>query len=179
MGKDDNTLLIIGGVLVGAVLIFKWDEVQAFLKEHLNFDFGSLKDPFGDQSSSGSCKPVSEADYLKYYSNRVGEELDKYKDDAIKDSQKLKLQTQALYHYKDKLIQMYSINGGCIIPLTGGALSVFAEILLDIAKKENIKLPKDRKAMLESVIIKDIKSNYARGYKSFNAITMQRITGGY
>lgn len=172
MSKQDdtiNTAVTIGIVGIGILLFFMFkDKIAAYLqlsKGQLDLGLAPPTDtpavPLGD----GSPPPKTEEeqfqdeeyypviDVIRYYAQRVAEELDRYQGDRITRSRKLDIEAYALKHHKSDLQKIARLQNNMIKPLGGKAKAKFSELVLQIASKVGIqRLPSNVRKNLRAAI---------------------------
>lgn len=168
--KEDtmNTVMTIGflGVSVLLFIMFK-DKIASYLQlSKGQFDLGLAPTdipatPIGDgppppkteeeQFQDEEYHPMS--DVIRYYAQRVAEELDKYQGDRMGMTRKLNIEAYVLKHHKSDLQKIARLQNNMIKPLEGKALERFSQLVLGIAPKMGIdRLPKSVKKRLRANI---------------------------
>ena len=77
---------------------------------------------------------------MRYYAQRVAEELDKYKEGALTRTTKFNLEGFVLQHYKSWLKKIAEYQNYQIKTLEGKGLAKFSGLVLEVASKRGIKL---------------------------------------
>ena len=88
-------------------------------------------------------------DVIRYYAQRVSEELDKYQGDRLTMTRKLNIEGYVMNHHKSELEKIARLQNYQILPLKGRAKQEFSKLVLIVAPRVGIdRLPKNVKNRL-------------------------------
>jgi hypothetical protein len=170
MAKDDsatNTAIAVGFIGISAIMFFMFkDKIMAFIQSTrggLDLGIGAGADL--DQPTPEGVKPPPQleeeemeseeyyplTDVIRYYANRVAEELDRYQGGDLTRTKKLNIEAYVLAHHKSEIQKIAKLQNFQILPLKGEAQARFSKLVLDIAPKVGVdRLPRNVKRRLRA-----------------------------
>ena len=145
MAGNDWMFIALGvGGLAVVGFLFK-DEIMGFFQGGIPPDLeepvGNGEEPTEEPLPLPTQGGVSNLNIvMRYYAQRVAEELDKYKEGALTRTTKFNLEGFVLQHYKSWLKKIAEYQNYQIKTLEGKGLAKFSGLVLEVASKRGIKL---------------------------------------
>lgn len=160
MAKDDNTLLLVGGVGVLAFAFIFKDTILKTLGIGQDVppddDTPSPTLPAGPQIPQPTKPQLTFVEYkmgMDYYATRIAEEIDKNSVVDINRTTKLNVKGNVLLHHKSEMKAIVDAQNRVLgtgpTSLNEKSLKIFARVLLDVCDRMGITLKSEAKARFQ------------------------------